>query len=769
MGREGLSNQVRILLAYRNDRIGGGMSKNIVLLSDGTGNSAAKFSKTNVWRLYQALDLSATNDKNLKLPVQISCYDDGVGTSSFKPLSLLGGAFGWGLKRNVLDLYCFLCRNYKDDDKIFCFGFSRGAFTIRVLVGMVTSQGLVQAQGLTEVELRRQAKGRYREFRRLFASKQLVVKTCRSIRDQVRSFGKRETATDPLVQQPPHITFVGLWDTVAAYGLPIDELTRAWEQFFPLSAPDRDLSKKVQRARHALSIDDERHSFHPVLWNEKDENTRGSTCLRDERISQVWFAGMHASVGGGYPDDALAYISLDWMIGEADACGLHFKANVWNEIQAAKNLAGKLNDSRKGLGGFYRYQPRDLAVLCHDTADPNNQVVIERPKIHQSVMDRITLNTDGYAPIGFPARYAIMASDGTIVEQPEQLSNCSAVPIETVHAARRRRELEESVWDLVWWKRVVYFCSVLVGLSLLIYPLHHHDSLACEGTFCWASPFVSALEMVVPGALSPWVETFKTHPLALAIHLVLIASSVIVGSWLERRIKERMRKVWDQLNNPRGLNQLDNRPGVVRWLRTSGWYRGSMNVIRVWMLPWAASLAVIWLIFAGLSQGVFLILNSGGFICPSEASSTGQQFETRDVCWKSVKLAEEGTRYRVTIKLDENGWKDWHVPAGLGGVTSLDVTLPMHLFTLFKRDIHQPWFRPILRIGTEGSDEYPLIGDLKEDGRALEAEFTARRSGPIFLFVNDAILPGPSSWQRFYANNIGGATVEVEKLGRTSL
>jgi len=101
------------------------MAKNIVLLSDGTGNAASSIWRTNVWRIFQSIDLTGAE--------QVACYDDGVGTSSFKPLAILGGAFGWGLKRNVIHLYKFLCRNYALDSKIYAFGFSRGAFTIRVL------------------------------------------------------------------------------------------------------------------------------------------------------------------------------------------------------------------------------------------------------------------------------------------------------------------------------------------------------------------------------------------------------------------------------------------------------------------------------------------------------------------------------------------------------------------------------------------------------------------------------------------------------------
>src|SRR5471030_2889321 len=129
------------------------MSRNIVLLSDGTGNSSAKVWRTNVWRTFEALDLSG-ND-------QVAFYDDGVGTSSFKPMAILGGAFGFGLRRNVIALYKFACRNYhSSDDELFGFGFSRGAFTIRIVMGMIDSQGLIRAED--EDELDSLAKAAYR-------------------------------------------------------------------------------------------------------------------------------------------------------------------------------------------------------------------------------------------------------------------------------------------------------------------------------------------------------------------------------------------------------------------------------------------------------------------------------------------------------------------------------------------------------------------------------------------------------------------------------
>src|SRR6266480_4274222 len=124
------------------------MARNMVLLSDGTGHAASSILHTNVWRTFKSIDLTGAD--------QVAYYDDGVGTSSFKPLAILGGAFGWGLKRNALDIYKFLCLNYQEDDQIFAFGFSRGAFTIRVVMGLVLSQGL--AKGATDAEVYQNAK-----------------------------------------------------------------------------------------------------------------------------------------------------------------------------------------------------------------------------------------------------------------------------------------------------------------------------------------------------------------------------------------------------------------------------------------------------------------------------------------------------------------------------------------------------------------------------------------------------------------------------------
>src|SRR5215213_1097828 len=346
-------------------------NKRIILLSDGTGNSAGKVWRTNVWRTFESLDLTSSQ--------QIAFYDDGVGTSSFKPFAILGGAFGFGLKRNVLDIYKFACRNYRSHldylaleaatakaenreekygpylgDDIFAFGFSRGAFTIRVVNGLICEQGLVRYQ--TEEELDRKVARAYRAHRaENFKSRFQVEWVFRKLRNLFVSakHDKNERPVD-------HIAFLGLWDTVAAYGLPIDEMTRGVSRYlWPLELPDRQLNPLVRKACHALSLDDERTTFHPLLWDESPETTATGTRGTDsERITQVWFAGVHSNVGGGYPDDSLAHVSLRWMADEACKKGLRLHPHVVSDWVARADPNGPLFDPRRGLGSYYRYNPR---------------------------------------------------------------------------------------------------------------------------------------------------------------------------------------------------------------------------------------------------------------------------------------------------------------------------------------------------------------------------------------------------------------------------
>ncbi|TVR67473.1 MAG: DUF2235 domain-containing protein [Candidatus Competibacteraceae bacterium] len=774
------------------------MYKKIIILSDGTGNSAGKLRKTNVWRLYQALDL--TSPPKPGQPRQIACYDDGVGTSSFLPLALLGGAFGWGLKRNVLNLYTFLCRNYEPGDRVYGFGFSRGAFTIRILIGLVANQGLVYAD--SEAELMRRAKWAFRAYRRERYKANLLVAGARGLRDGVvgclaplhdeaRGAGERLARCWKAVRRPglyqrdqiekierfkkaagrargedqPMFAFVGLWDTVAAYGLPIDELTRAWSWLFPLSVPDHRLSEKVKRACHALAIDDERLTFHPVLWDEQN-------LPADQTITQVWFAGMHSNVGGGYADDALSYVSLNWIMAEAERAEdppelpqhpLAFKPREREEIRDKADPCGKLYDSRRGLGGTYRYAPRKIETLTNDTVDPKDQVVIPLPKIHESVFARIKQGVDGYAPIGLPDKYVVLRADGGVSAVEED----NPTSIECSEQDRTRWERQErEVWSLVRRKRVVYYLSVVVAFALALFPLLRPATPACEGPYCALSPVISGVGKLLPDFASLWLNAYQSHPGAFSLLVLLLSAIIYSGSRLRVRIFDAMRKIWKDILKPGEASEEPHGQVAGRGrqlLRSSALYQRLSTMMKCKVLPFMAGLALLLVIVAVIGQGIFAIMSSTGYVCAG--SKKDNVFSTKSLCWASGVPVEEGQRYQITLTITEP-WKDSDITPGINGFGFESMPWTMYPGLLLRRNISEPWFKLIARIGAQGLDEYPL--DLKPVGEPSSGQFTAaitaRRHGEVFLFVNDAILPLPQRWQFFYNNNEGEAIVVIKPV-----
>jgi uncharacterized protein (DUF2235 family) len=537
-------------------------NKRIILLSDGTGNSAGKVWRTNVWRTFESLDLTSSR--------QIAFYDDGVGTSSFKPFAILGGAFGFGLKRNVLDIYKFACRNYRSHldyqaleaaaaeaenrdekygpyqgDDIFAFGFSRGAFTIRVVNGLICEQGLVSYR--TEEELDRKVATAYRAHRaECFRTRFQIEWVFRKLRNLFVS-AKHDKTQRPV----DHIAFLGLWDTVAAYGLPVDEMTRGVSRYlWPLELPDRQLNPLVRKACHALSLDDERTTFHPLLWDESPETVgTGARGTDSERISQVWFAGVHSNVGGGYPDDSLAHVSLTWILSEAKRRGLTLKEapgadpDAFKRVCSTQDKDGRIYDSRNGLSGYYRYGPRSVAALSDSrySDDKRDCVKIAMPKIHESVFARIAVDAHLYAPVGLPPAYEILTYDEKIVA-PDK------VGYETSKAARGREKTQEHVvGSSIWRRRIIYFLTVIASVYLLAYPVASQLTAADEYTSRLRplSDVIRMVGMALPGAItSRWINAYARDPLSFVLHAGLVALLLWLSAGLRSRITDQMRCAW---------------------------------------------------------------------------------------------------------------------------------------------------------------------------------------------------------------------------------
>jgi uncharacterized protein (DUF2235 family) len=276
------------------------MSKHIVICMDGTWNDPTE--RTNVYRLFRAL-AAGPQEKILDHPLAgrhlrcvgealVAFYLEGVGARGRRE-GVVGGALGIGLHARVLDAFLLVSQAYEPGDKLWIFGFSRGAWSARSLAGFIAKAGLfsvaeAQAEGAVL-----HAHGLWLETKR------------RGVLARGDAFWE---ANDP---RP--IRLVGVWETVGALGVPwfngLRLFDRLEKRLFDFA--DLQLNERVAQGRHALAIDEQRLDFAPTPWTERAAGG----------ILQVWFPGVHSDVGGGYRQTGLSDIALEWMLEEASALG----------------------------------------------------------------------------------------------------------------------------------------------------------------------------------------------------------------------------------------------------------------------------------------------------------------------------------------------------------------------------------------------------------------------------------------------------------------
>lgn len=274
--------------------------KNIVVFSDGTGQEGGEGNNTNVYKLFNMIEG--------RTQAQITFYDRGIGTG----LRKISAMSGMGITENILECYQFISDNYQWGDRLFLFGFSRGATTVRSLAGFISLFGILPH---SRPELATKAWAIYKVSNTDVRNKKAA------------QFLKKNTTTWS------NIDFLGVWDTVKALGLPFKTLDAVLNKFMPHSFHDLKLGKHVQHAYHALSIDENREAFQPTPWQTEEDNEsllgeiyvdprEGDTSVqsgknRQQTVKQVWFCGVHTDVGGGYKESGLSDIPLAWMIDRA--------------------------------------------------------------------------------------------------------------------------------------------------------------------------------------------------------------------------------------------------------------------------------------------------------------------------------------------------------------------------------------------------------------------------------------------------------------------
>ena len=309
------------------------MKKRLVVCCDGTWQTLTTEYPTNVVKIAQAIKPVSTDGTH-----QIIYYDEGIGTeTSLRKYS--GGLFGKGMDQNIREAYRFLSLNYEDGDQIYLFGYSRGAYTVRSLAGLIYNSGII---GRQEIRRAPEAFSKYRDLELHPESQELV------------NFRNDYSHT-------ANITLLACWDTVGALGipntipwLPLDKIINRKYRFH-----DTKLNQIIKHAFHAVAIDERRKTFNVTLMT---KSKRASNI----DLKQVWFVGDHGAVGGGSVEKSgLSDITLEWVIEQIRDAGLgldmdesviptglkpNYKTLFDNRVTGFKKIMGTID--REIAGGF---------------------------------------------------------------------------------------------------------------------------------------------------------------------------------------------------------------------------------------------------------------------------------------------------------------------------------------------------------------------------------------------------------------------------------
>ena len=310
--------------------------KRIVICSDGTWQTPIQTNTTHVIEMARAVLPTAPDGT-----VQMVFYDWGVGTESWAN-RLAGGVSGKGIERNIRDCYRFLTHNYEDGDGIYLFGFSRGAYTVRSLAGLIRNCGV----------LRKAEAGRLTEAYRMYR------------REDDGPDSEEAKAFRIAYSREATIEFIGVWDTVGALGIPLrglSKLTAHRHEFH-----DVELSGYVKHGCHALAIDEWRRPFRPSLW--RAEPKPGQT------VEQLWFSGEHSDVGGSR-DPTLGKPAFTWMKARASHAGLALDETLASSTDCpptptGNKLASLLGWIGAGVRGLMS-EPRQIGGDGTQWVDPS--------------------------------------------------------------------------------------------------------------------------------------------------------------------------------------------------------------------------------------------------------------------------------------------------------------------------------------------------------------------------------------------------------------
>ena len=351
------------------------MPKNLVVCCDGTGNQIEE-NLSNVLKLFRIVEKNAQ---------QRVYYEPGIGTLGLnsawaKFRANLSGVFGLltgsGLDGNILSCYRFLCEHYESGDQIYLFGFSRGAYAMRALAGFINMAGLLWPDQLNLAGAALQA-----------------YKDAGNGADMMQVWRFQRITSS----RSATIHFLGAWDTVASVLVP----WRGWLGLPGLQTlPYTRTNPSVRTFRHAIALDERRRMFRLNRWTAQQLFKAGRDAAPvPQDCLEVLFAGVHADVGGGYPEaeSAISKFPLRWMIAQAEAHGL-----LISEQRRQHMVEGIQPAVSKTV-----YVPPNAAASIHDSMNPGwacLEIIPKRVKYKEWPVRRSLLGF--YLPLSEPRQFS---------------------------------------------------------------------------------------------------------------------------------------------------------------------------------------------------------------------------------------------------------------------------------------------------------------------------------------------------------------------------
>jgi len=350
--------------------IGGRVKKRVIVCCDGTWQDGIVVQER--WKYTNVLRLSRTinhEDRRFNPPIpQIVFYQSGIGSENNLYAEYVQGATGASLAEKVQEGYGFISQNYQPGDEIFLFGFSRGAYTARMIAAFIGVIGVLDRQDMNhfaQVFVDFQKRGKTKDMAEITKlDARLAPWTAHD------SPGKKRADSD---MDTFSVKCVGVFDTVGSLGLPEELTLKSQKMTTIFGFPDQLLGEHIQYAFHALALNETRADFNCAKFEQTEGGRR-----KKQLLKQCWFTGSHSDIGGGWQDHDLSDLTLAWMT-----------ANVGNLLSLDYNYMATLSQPCYPWGEQPPHDPRTGIFSLTDKITrqlPTSTNDITHETIHPSVL-----------------------------------------------------------------------------------------------------------------------------------------------------------------------------------------------------------------------------------------------------------------------------------------------------------------------------------------------------------------------------------------------